>query len=267
MDYATILFSLASAFVGTFFGTYWIKKTTDKKMKHVRDIAISCLNMMKEYCKKENTYQEFQNEFNNKYSIANKRAFLVVLHKIGIPVEFATEKSFDVKNVSFLPEKIDGKEIEDMISQIRSGQCDHLFFLDPDTYFNENGAVRKKRSIAIKFIDKAMADSVGQEEGEQFVQRFPVDWTSYFSPGEINVISVFRKKLCNPYYYKSDGKVKNKELDRLREEVNIGIWDYYFSWDIGAFENMYSQRISSDKSAQLFDAMLQQLAKNPPSNL
>ncbi|MFV8800108.1 hypothetical protein ACNSPD_06800 [Yersinia enterocolitica] len=266
MDYATIFLSLASAFVGTFFGTYWIKKTTDKKMKSVRDIAISCLGIMKEYCKKENTYQAFQNEFNNKYSIANKRAFLVVFHKIGIPVEFATEKSFDIKNVSFLPEKIDTKEIADMISQIRSGQCDHLFFLDPDTYFNENGAARKKRAIAIKFIDKAMTDSVGKDEGVQFVQRFPEDWTSYFSPGEINVISVFRKKLCNPYYYMQDGKAKNKELDKLREEVKIGIWDHYFSWDIGAFENMSSQRISSDKSAQLFDAMLQQMANQQNKN-
>lgn len=256
MDWVTIVVSLLSAFVGTFFGTQLIKRANDKKIEGVRNTAISCLEEIKSYCNDENDYQSAQGEFNNSFPIASKRAVLVALHKIGIPIEFAAEQAFNIKYVSFLPEKIYKPEIEDMITQIKSGQCDHLFFLDPETYFNEGSVARKKRAIAIKFIEVAIKDSTGKDEETHFLQRFPEGWHTYFSPGEMNVIGVFKKKLCNPYYYKLDGQVKTTELEKLKDEVRLGMWDFYLSWDVGAFENMNSQRAMSEKTMQAFDIMM-----------
>ncbi|NCG50832.1 hypothetical protein [Serratia fonticola] len=256
MDWVTIVVSLLSAFVGTFFGTQLIKRANNKKIEGVRDTAISCLEKIKSYCKNENDYQSVQSEFNNAFPIASKRAVLVALHKIGIPIEFAAEQAFNIKFVSFLPEKINKTEIEDMITQIKSGQCDHLFFLDPETYFNEGSVARKKRAVAIKYIEIAIKDSTGKDEETHFLQRFPEGWHTYFSPGEMNVIGVFKKKLCNPYYYKLDGQVKTAELEKLKEEVRLGMWDFYLSWDVEAFDSMNSQRMISEKTAGAIDILM-----------
>lgn len=256
MDWMTAVTSIASAFIGVFLGAFLLKHFSDKKIKYVRNTAISCLKNIKGYCKKDNNYQSAQGEFNNTFSIADKRSVLVALHKIGVPIEFASGQSFDIKNISFLPERIDSSEIEGMISQIRSGQCDHLFFLDPDSYFKEDGSARKKRAIAIKFIDNVMKDAIGKNEEDGFWLRYPEGWHTYFSPGEMNIIGVFKKKLCHPYYYKLDGQVKTAELEKLKEEVRLGLWDFYLSWDVEAFENMNSQRMISEKTSGAIDILM-----------
>ncbi|AJR00061.1 hypothetical protein F652_2071 [Enterobacteriaceae bacterium bta3-1] len=254
IDWNAVVISLISAFIGTFGGAYLVRVLSDRKIIKVRKTAISILKKIKKYNKK--TFKDFESEFNknNKYTIASKRATLVVLHKIGVPILHATEQSFDITAVGFLPEVIDEKELDDMIRQIKSGQCDHLFFLDPDSYFNSEATARKRRAIANKFIDKAMVGSVWESSESQFTQTFHDNWASFFSPGEINVIGVFKQKICSPYYYGVDGMVKNDELEKLRSEVDIGIWDLYLSWDIGAFEGMYHQRYINEKAGQLLDA-------------
>lgn len=82
-----IIIALASALIGTYFGAYFLAKREENKVKKVRAIAIRALDIIKEYAKHNGSYDKACQELNTKLNIAEKRAVIVALHKIGLPIQ------------------------------------------------------------------------------------------------------------------------------------------------------------------------------------
>lgn len=87
------------------------------------------MNIIKGYAKDNKTFSAANNEFNNKINIAEKRAILVAMHKLGIPIINTEKDTFNIKEIRFGNRTIDSIEINDIILQIEKGHCDNLFSL------------------------------------------------------------------------------------------------------------------------------------------
>ena len=89
---ATILINigvaLVCAIVGTFLGSLFLSWIQRAKLKNVREVAIKALKIFIDYAKDGQTFQSATSEFNNKLSVVEKRAVLVAIRKLGIPVAF-----------------------------------------------------------------------------------------------------------------------------------------------------------------------------------
>lgn len=72
--WADITIALASALIGTFFGTFFLARREENKVKKVRAIAIRALEIIKGYAKYNGTYNKACQELNTKLNIAEKRA-------------------------------------------------------------------------------------------------------------------------------------------------------------------------------------------------
>lgn len=97
------------------------------KIVKVRRIAIKALEIFLNYAKKRQTYDLAASEFNNKINIVEKRAILVALCKLGIPIVKPVDDVFCIEHVRFEHEEIDRDTINLMIEQINKGNCDELF--------------------------------------------------------------------------------------------------------------------------------------------
>ena len=58
--------ALASALIGTYFGTFFLAKREENKVKKVRAIAIRALEIIKGYAKYNGTYNKACQELNTK---------------------------------------------------------------------------------------------------------------------------------------------------------------------------------------------------------
>lgn len=250
IDTYTILLSgltaLIGAFIGVFGGTFLIKKNKETEMEKIREIAIKGLNVIKKYADSNNTYCNAQDEFNTTLKIAEKRAVLVCLHKLGIPIEWPVENAFDIKKIRFLPQSINKGEIEGMVIQINSGHCDNLFFLNVDTYLTENAKIKTLRSIGIKYVTDVFSESEFKLETNKIV--FPENWFGKFSYGEVQSIMVFRMIVMDAYFFDNQtGKPKVETLNQLKKDIELGLWDSYLQWDYSAYENMLVQKESASR--------------------
>ena len=90
-----ITVALASALIGTYFGTFFLAKREENKVKKVRAIAIRALEIIKGYAKYNGTYNKACQELNTKLNIAEKRAVIVALHKVGLPIQTPVNTPFD----------------------------------------------------------------------------------------------------------------------------------------------------------------------------
>ena len=99
------------------------KKETklDGKIKEMRGkieeripakLAIKGLNILRKYSGKGNTYDMAEAEFNNSLSVAEKRVFIVALHKLGIPILATSFTKFDIQCIHFEKNIIDRDEIK-----------------------------------------------------------------------------------------------------------------------------------------------------------
>lgn len=181
-----IIIALASALIGTYFGTYFLAKREEKKVKKVRAIAIRTLNIIKEYAKHNGTYDKACQELNTKLNIAEKRAVIVALHKIGLPIQTPVNAPFDIKNIQLSNGVIDKDLLEDAKTQIEHGYCDHLLYVDPDKYFSENLRIDTLRNLARKFVDTTLAYSTYKKDEEMIY--FPESWLTSYSWGEKKAI-------------------------------------------------------------------------------
>lgn len=251
VDWLTIVLALLGtllgAGVGTYGGVFLLNRRTESKTSGVRNIAINMLNKIKEYDKAGNTYQVIQEDFNKTFSTAEKRAVLVTLHKIGVPVELPFQQPFNIRKISFSQEKIDSREINDMISQIKSGNCDHLFFSDPDVYFNQDNKIKAIRSLAKGFVENVLKkSSIIRKDDNTFERLLPNEWLNKISPGEYNVLLVFISKTYSSLYYNSDDQPDNDKMASLTKEIDLGLWDTYLLWDNSSYQNMHKQIIVND---------------------
>jgi hypothetical protein len=242
IDWMPIALALFSGFIGTFFGAYFLNWRSERKISGVRKIAIKCLNKIKDYDKSGKTYKNVEDEFNNDITTAEKRAVLVALQKIGVPVKFPFQQPFNIRVITFYPELINSKEVEEMIAQIKTGNCDHLFFSDPDIYFTENNRIKAMRTVAKNCVNNALRQSyVGENESGNLERVLPKVWSDSISGGEMNVLLVFLSKTNNDSYYNADNKADQKKMDSLVKEIELGLWDTYLQWDHDSFRSMNQQ--------------------------
>lgn len=104
----TLLVGVFSAFAGTFFGAVLLNYLQKSNKRKNRETAIKALKILKKYDTKK--YGEAKSRFNLDLSISEKRAVLVLLHKMGIPIQIPVSNKFDIKNIEFADITIDGKK-------------------------------------------------------------------------------------------------------------------------------------------------------------
>lgn len=241
IDWTSLFCALLGALIGTYFGTFFINRAQQKHKKNIRKIAISALDLFKNY--DEKTYQDAASEFNTKFNITEKRIIIVALYKIGVPIIVGNAAEFSLNNINFVALKIKEKEILNMQSQIISGNCDNLFFEDPEEYFTKNLLNNYKRSIAIKFIEKVLKNTTLKiYQNGKFDIVYPEEWWEDFSLGEIDIALVLKSKLSDSILYdRNTGKIKQEKIDAIINEIKIELWDAYLYWTYESFFNVISQ--------------------------
>lgn len=154
---ATILINigvaLVSAIVGTFLGSLFLLWIQRAKLKNVREVAIKALKIFVDYAKDGQTFLSATSEFNNKLSVVEKRAVLVAIRKLGIPVAFPINEPFNIQDIKFDSDVIQKKELKLMIEQVKKGNCDSMFFADIEVYLSTNSRLLAVRNIAKKYVD------------------------------------------------------------------------------------------------------------------
>lgn len=149
----TIISGTIGAIIGTYGGAFFLNSWQNRKTRRIRSIAIKALNIFLDYPKK--SYTEAENQFNT-LTYSEKRAVIVALHKLGVPMGLATNEVFDIKNIHFLDRTIDKDEIKGMIAQVKQGSCDNLFHMDVESYFTANFRILAKRNAARKYVNQVL---------------------------------------------------------------------------------------------------------------
>lgn len=231
--------ALIGALIGTYLGSYFITIKQQERYKNIRDLAKKSLNIFKKY--ENGTYSDASKEFNKSLNLTEKRIILVALHKVGIPFSFESRGKFNIDEIFFNDNTINSGEMDNMILQIESGNCDHLFFEDPEEYFNKNLLILYKRNIAIKYMVNVLGKSkINTSEGRIY---YPERWWEHFSLGEINAISVIKDKLADLCLFdESTGTPKQEKIEEIIKEIDIGLWDMYLNWSYEAFSNLQIQK-------------------------
>ncbi len=250
---------LVGALVGTYGGSYFLYKFKEKKIEKVRKIAIKALELIKGYAKEGKTYDMVANDFNNKLTIADKRAVLVALHKIGIPIEAST-KQINISQINFQAQVIDKDVVSGMISQVESGLCDHLFFNDIESYFSNNLRLNSVRAIGKKYVNDVLAQSTFDNETK--VISYPDNWIDKFTVGEFNVILVLRSQLRSSKYFNGNS-INQSAIQTLIYEIEVGIWDNYLFWEYEAYTNVNTQIEMSQRIIEQLDMQSQMIQSNP----
>lgn len=197
MDWGKTLPGIITVLISVILSTVIAIYRDKTKNSGVRRIAIRALKLFISYAKFGNTFQMTENDFNNKFSIPEKRAILVALHKIGVPVTIPSASLFNIYAVEFLSEKIDKDEICSMIKQIKKGNCDKLFYSDVENHFSDGLRMRRIRDIAKRYINKVMALSSIEynSDGVTCTIVKPDRWVDDFTPGEIKTLLTFMQQL------------------------------------------------------------------------
>ena len=85
-DWIDILIPILAALLGGIVGAWFQNLFLQHKTNKVRKIAIRGLRVFKKYAKDGQTYDTAAADFNNELNVVEKRAVLVALCKLGIPV-------------------------------------------------------------------------------------------------------------------------------------------------------------------------------------
>lgn len=232
-----LLTTALGGLIGTYLGAYFLNNRGEKKMKNVRAIGIKALEVLKKYSKQ--SYRNAENDFNTSLSLVEKRTILVALHKLGIPIGCPSDESFNIKKVYFMDAIIDKDDINNIISQVKSGYCDHLFYLDPDTHFTANNALYALRNAAKRYVNEVLAKST--LDRQQNMMTSPSDWELLFSLGELKPILVFKEQVNIPLNFDNNGLPKAEKIESLIKEIDLGLWDSYLMWNYEAYQNAKNQ--------------------------
>ena len=242
-----LISGIAGALIGTFCGAYFLHKYQKSDKKKIQDIAIKAVEIFKSY--KGKSFVEAQNEFNNKLTLSEKRAVLVALNKLGIPIKIPFSQPFNINEVCLCDEIISVDFLDDMITQLSNGLCDHLFFNDVEQHFSSNLRLMTLRKLAQRYVKNVFQKSIFVQS-DNMIQHVP-NWQDEFSPGELETIWVFRDKIANPLYYNIDGHPDSKKIDKLIKEIEIGLWDSYLFWDISSYQNIKNQNTMASLMTQM----------------
>lgn len=149
----SILVALLSAFLGGYFGAWFQHWFQKRKVHKVCQIAIKALDVFGRYAKQGQSFDMAASEFNNSLDVVEKRAVLVALCKLGIPVVKPINDLFQIEDVKFEHKALDKYTIDLMKGQVNKGNCDDLFFSDVDAYFSSNTRLLAVRAVAKKYVD------------------------------------------------------------------------------------------------------------------
>lgn len=233
-----LLSGAAGAIIGTYGGVYLSHLRQEKGKKKTRKYAIKAVNLLLKYAKKDGTFDQAEQEFNNSISAAEKRSFLVALHKLGVPVLVEPSGRFNIKHIVFAKESIDKDGLLAIVQQIEKGLCDNLFFLDPEEYFDENIRIRTIRALAVRWTNDVFRKSTC--DFEKHLVSFPENWFADFSLGERLVLGVFKERVCSEEFFDKQGFSIDKKVDQLVRDVDLGLWDNCLFWDYMAYSNLKS---------------------------
>ena len=215
----TLISGAVGALVGTYFGAYFSSRKQEEKKKEIRKIAIKGLNIINKYSGKENTYEVVEADFNTSLSVAEKRIFVVALHKLGIPILAASDTKFDIQYIRFDKIIIDKDEISAIIKQVESGYCDQLFYVDPDTYFSDNVRLRTLRNISKRWIEEVFANSTLDIKSEKII--YPEGWFEQFTWAENLNIAVFKERIGIKGYFTDKGKIKEGAIKEICSDTSV----------------------------------------------
>ncbi len=233
----TLAVGAIGALIGTYCGAYFLNRRTEEKTERIREIAVRALKIIKNYARQ--SYKDAVSQFNTELNISEKRAVIVALHKLGVPIEVSTKDVFDIKKIKFYDKQIAADEIDDMIGQISRGHCDNLFFMDVESYFSANLRIRAVREVGKKYVNEVLKHSTINMQEQKI--KYPYEWDKKFTPGEIQAVLVLIARVNNSDYFKGDGNPDNDKIDVLIKEIEIGLWDNYLFWDYDSYQNMRSQ--------------------------
>lgn len=234
-----IVIIIVTALLGVLSGAWFQYRFQNRKVSKVRSIAIDALKIFLGYAKKGQTYDLAASEFNNKMNIVEKRAVLVALCKLGIPIVKPVDETFCIEYVRFEKEVIDKDTIKLMIGQINKGNCDALFFSDVESYFSSDSRLMAVRAVAKKYVDIDFSKCLYDKKEK--VIKHPDLPINLFTPGEFNVISVFRLYTNCDVYFDANGKAVPEKMTTLKKEIDLGIWDTYLFWDWESYQNLQNQ--------------------------
>lgn len=234
----TLLTTAIGAFIGTLYGSKKLYEYQQSGKIATRKTALKAVDILKKYSGQP--YSNVQSDFNTSLSISEKRAVLVTLHKLGVPILVPSTISFQISDVQFSDAIISKEELESISSQIEKGNCDYLFYEDVENHFSSNLRLNTLRELAKRYVNHVMKNS-RCENGEI---SNPNNWaTLYFTPGEVQAILVFHYRVSDNIYYEDNGNLKSGITDKLITEIEIGLWDNYLFWDYAAHQNMQNQNI------------------------
>ncbi len=232
-----LITALMGGVVGTFCGAYVLYRFQNRKWKKVREIAIEGLNIFEQYAKKNGTYADAANEFNLKLDVVKKRAVLVALHKLGIPVDVLTRK-FNIHSINFQNVSIDKNAIRQMKFQIKEGLCDNMFYQDVESYFLSNLRLQAVRNVGVKYVKEVLMRS--SRQGDKIV--YPDVLGNMLAIGEYYAVAVFRSVILEGRFFDNSGKPIETKMEELIHEIEIGLFDNYLLMDIEVYTNVVAQR-------------------------
>ena len=234
----TVLTTALGAFIGTLYGSKKLYEYQQSGKVATRKIALKAIDILKKYAGQP--YTNAQSDFNTSLSISEKRAVLVALHKLGIPFIIPSCSIFNISKIHFSDAIILREELVSIASQLDKGNCDYLFYEDVETHFSSNLRLNTLRELAKRYVNNVMKNS--RYENGNILD--PQNWeVLYFTPGEIQAILVFYKRVHDSMFYEENGNLRSGIIDGLINEIEIGLWDNYLFWDYAAHQNMQNQNM------------------------
>lgn len=243
----TLLTTAIGAFIGTLYGSKKLYEYQQSGKVATRKTAIKAIEILKKYAGQP--FSNAQHDFNTSLSISEKRAVIVALHKLGVPIIIPPTTPFQISDIQFFNNEISNEEMNSIIAQLDRGNCDYLFYEDVENHFSSNLRLNTLRELAKRYVNQVMRNSQYKNGGISD----PKNWeTIYFTPGEVQAILVFYKRVHDSLYYEDNGNLRLGIVDKLINEIEIGLWDNYLFWDYAAHQNIQSQNMLADIISKIY---------------
>ncbi|EOY5690393.1 hypothetical protein ACP7OL_002551 [Salmonella enterica subsp. enterica] len=145
-----LMTSIVGTIIGAAIGAWAITKLQDSKNKYPRQLLKEIISEFRGY---EN-YQNAKDQF-NKRSLVEKKAVLVALKNLGIPIKInVIDDRFDIDNVFFSDVLICSSDLDKMERYIELGLCDKLFFNEIDSGFHQSSPkIIRARELSVKVLE------------------------------------------------------------------------------------------------------------------
>ena len=215
----TLISGAIGAIIGTYGGALFAAKRQEKHIKELRQVAIKALKIFQKYARNRQTYDVAASEFNN----------------------------------AFEKREIDKDEIEAIISQIQLGHCDQLFYIEPDNYFSENIRLKTLRYIAKRWVREVFGKSKLDRSQNPIVIVYPTNWWLDYTLGERLGIAVLRERISLDEYFDEQGLPKEDSIERLITDIDRGLWDSSFFWDIENYRSVTATSSLNNIISQLLN--------------